>query len=386
MTLPRIPIARPALDAAELEAVAGPLTDGWVVQGPRVKEFEARFGDFAGAPHAVATSSCTTALHLALLALDIGPGDEVIVPALTWVATANVVEMCGARPVFCDVDPSTWNLDLTQLPALLTPRTRAVIAVHLFGLPCDMAALAVAAPGVPVIEDAACGFGARIQGRHVGTFGVAGCFSFHPRKAITTGEGGMVTTTDAALAARCRSLRDHGATAPREAGGGFLLPEFNEVGYNYRLTDIQGAIGIAQMGKANWILAERARRALGYDTLLAGLTVLRTPVVPAGMTHGYQSYVCLFAPEPPTLANVDALNLRRNDVMAALEAEGISTRQGTHAVTTLGVYRKKYGLVPEDFPGALFGDRLTLALPLYPQMTDDEQTRVVEALTRHLGR
>ncbi len=383
--LPKIPIARPAFDEAELRAVAAPLTDGWVVQGPRVRAFEERFGAFVDAPHSVATSSCTTALHLALLALDITAGDEVIVPALTWVATANVVEMCGARPIFCDVDPATWNLDVRLIPGLVTPRTKAIIAVHLFGLPADLAALEAAAPGVPIVEDAACGFGARIGNRHVGTFGVAGCFSFHPRKAITTGEGGMVTTRDPAIAARCRALRDHGATAPRVAGGPFLLPDFEEVGYNYRLTDIQAAIGLAQMDKAEWILRERHHRAAGYDAGLAGVPGLTTPVVPPGVTHGYQSYVCLYAPETPTLDNVEALNARRNALMTRLEAGGISTRQGTHAVTTLGVFRKKYGIRPEDYPGALFGDRLTLALPLYPQMTDEEQARVIDALKAEMG-
>lgn len=385
MTLPVIPIAKPALDEAELRAVAGPLTDGWVVQGPRVKAFEERFAAFTGAPHAVATSSCTTALHLALLALDIGPGDEVVVPALSWVATANAVEMCGARPVFCDVDPETWNLDLSQVESKLGPRTRAIIAVHLFGLPCDVPALAALAPGVPILEDAACGFGAYIGGRHVGTFGYAGCFSFHPRKAITTGEGGMVTTDREDLAARCRSLRDHGASAPRGGATGALLPEFDEVGYNYRLTDIQGAIGVAQMDKAAWILAGRHRCAEAYDTRLAGLAALRLPVTPPGMTHGYQSYVCLFAPEPPTVDNVERLHAERNAFMAELAAQGISTRQGTHAITTLGVYRRKYGVRPEDYPGALFGDRLTIALPLYPQMTEAELDRVAACVRSGLG-
>ena len=381
--MPKIPIARPLLDEAELNAVAEPLADGWVVQGPRVRAFEDRFAAFVGAPHAIAVSSCTTALHLALVALGIGPGDEVVVPALTWVSTANVVEMCGARPVFCDVNSATWNVDVDALERCITPRTRALIVVHLFGRPADMTAIMALAEahGLPVVEDAACGFGARWAGRHVGLFGVSGCFSFHPRKAITTGEGGMLTTTDAALADRYRSLRDHGASRPRDGGGPFLLPTFDEVGYNYRLTDIQAAIGVAQMGKADTILAGRRRFAARYDERLAGLTwLLRPAALPSDAAHGQQSYVCRYA--PPGGLDVDALHAGRNALMAALEGEGIQTRQGTHAVTLLDVYVRKYALDPRSFPGAWAGDRLSMALPLYPQMTEAEHDRVVDALTR----
>lgn len=383
----RVPIAKPLLDEAERLAVLEPLTDGWVVQGPRVKAFEALFGDFVGARHAIATSSCTTALHLGLHALGVGPGDEVVVPALTWVATANMVEVCGARPVFCDVDPRTWNLDVHQLEACLSARTRAVIPVHLFGLAADLAAIeTLTGPrNIPLLEDAACGFGARISGRHVGTLGAMGCFSFHPRKAITTGEGGMIVTNDDALAELCRSLRDHGALRSRDADAPFLLPDFPHVGFNYRLTDIQAAVGVAQMGKAQTILAGRAHRAARYHDLLSGLSWLRRPETPDGLTHGWQSYVCLFAPEEPTIANCTALNARRNYLMADLEARGVTTRQGTHAVTTLTVFQKKYGVVANDYPGALFGDRLTLALPLYPQMTDEEQDYVVSQLQAAFG-
>jgi dTDP-4-amino-4,6-dideoxygalactose transaminase len=379
---PKIPIARPLLDDAELQAVAGPLTDGWVVQGPRVRAFEERFAAFVGAPHAIAVSSCTTALHLALVALGVGPGDEVVVPALTWVATANVVEMCGARPVFCDIDPATWNVNAEGLSACLGPRTRAIIVVHLFGRPADMTAIMALAErhGVPVVEDAACGFGAVWNGRHVGLFGATGCFSFHPRKAITTGEGGMLTTESAALAERYRSLRDHGASKPRDVGGPFLLPAFEEVGYNYRLTDIQAAVGVAQMDKADRILEGRRRFAARYDRLLEPLDWLVRPAgLPEHARHGQQSYVCRFA--PPGVDDLNVLHAGRNRLMAALDAEGIQTRQGTHAVTLLDVYARKYDLRPDAFPGAWIGDRLSLALPLFPQMTEGEHDRVVEMLT-----
>src|SRR4051794_12189298 len=239
----RIPITKPVFGPEELLAVQRPLEAGWVVQGPYVKQFEERFAAFAGAAHAIATTSCTTALHMALAALDVKPGDEVIVPAFTWVSTPNVVEYMGARPVFCDIDLASFNIDVTQIEGLITPRTVGIIPVHLFGLCADMDAITRIAErrGLWIVEDAACGFGARIGDRHCGTFGTLGCFSFHPRKAITTGEGGMVTTADAALAALLSSLRDHGATQSdldrHESRGSYALADYPRVGFNYRMTD-----------------------------------------------------------------------------------------------------------------------------------------------------
>ncbi len=381
-----IPITKPLFGPEEAAAVARPLESGWVVQGPYVKEFEDRFSAYTGAPHSVAASSCTTALHIAVAALGLKPGDEVIVPAFTWVATANVVEYMGARPVFCDVDLATYNIDVRQIESLVTPRTVGVIPVHLFGLCADMGAVldVARARGLWVVEDAACAFGAWYGGRHAGTLGDAGCFSFHPRKSITTGEGGMVTTGSESLDALSRSLRDHGASrsdlARHTGESAFLLSEYPHLGYNYRMTDIQGALGCAQMDRADWILGERRRRAALYDEMLAGLGWLRTQAVPEGYVHGYQAYVCLFRPEEPTAASVARLSERRNRLMSALERRGIATRQGTHAVVLQGYYESKYGLRPEQFPNAYAADRLTLALPLYPQMTDEEQARVCDAL------
>jgi perosamine synthetase len=381
-----IPITKTVLGAEELAAVGQTLDSGWVVQGPFVKRFEEQFSAFTGARHSVAASSCTTALHMAVAALGLKPGDEVIVPAFTWVATANVVEYMGARPVFCDVDLRTFNIDPAAVEPLVTPRTVGVIPVHLFGLCADMTPLLETARrrGLWVVEDAACAFGAWYGGRHAGTLGDMGCFSFHPRKSITTGEGGMVTTGDAGHDELLRSLRDHGASrsdhARHHAQAAFLLSEYNVLGYNYRMTDIQGAIGCAQMDRAGWVLAERARRARRYDELLAPLDWLATPAVPDGCVHGYQAYVCLFRPEGPSPDNVARLHERRNRLMAALEEGGIATRQGTHAVTMQGYYAAKYDLRPEQFPNACLADRLSLALPLYPQMTDDEQDAVVNGL------
>jgi len=382
----KIPITRPFFDAAEREAVIAPLDTGWLVQGPKVAEFERLFADYTGAAHAIATTSCTTALHLALVALGVGPGDEVIVPSLTWVATANVVETAGARPVFVDVCLDTFNIDPDAVARALTPRTRAIVPVSLFGLSAPMdAILGLAADRrIRVLEDDACAIGAYYHGRHAGTRADAGCFSFHPRKAITTGEGGMIVTGDAALAARMRSLRDHGASmsdlARHQSSRSFVLPEFDVVGFNYRMTDLQGAVGVAQMSKLTWIMQERARVARRYDELLADVEWLRKPVTPADSVHGYQSYVCLFAPCVPTIANVDDLHEQRNRLMAAMEQAGIATRPGTHAVHMLGYYRRKYELAAAALPNSLFADRLSLALPLYSQMTDDEQQYVVSTL------
>jgi dTDP-4-amino-4,6-dideoxygalactose transaminase len=383
-----IPITKPVFGDEERRAILGPLDSGWVVQGPRVREFEDRFARFTGAHGCVASSSCTTALHLAVAALGLGVGDEVIVPAFTWVATANVVEYAGATPVFCDIRLSDFNLDVSQLEAIVTPRTVGIIPVHLFGLCADMTAVMAFAERhkLWVVEDAACGFGARINGRHAGTFGDAGCFSFHPRKAITTGEGGMITTGREDIASVTRSLRDHGATrSDRErhgATGAFLLADYPRLGFNYRMTDVQGALGCAQMQRAEWILAERRRVAARYDEGLADVEWLRRPQAEHGFEHGYQAYVCLFAPDQPSLANAAALHERRNALMAALEAQGIATRQGTHAAALVDYYAQRYRLTPEDFPHAWIADRVSLTLPLYPTMTDLEQDTVVEALQR----
>jgi dTDP-4-amino-4,6-dideoxygalactose transaminase len=238
--------------------------------------------------------------------------------------------------------------------------------------------------GLWIVEDAACAFGAWYFGRHAGTLGSAGCFSFHPRKSITTGEGGMLTTADESLARTARSLRDHGASRSdhqrHTAASAFLLADYDRLGYNYRMTDIQGAIGCVQMTRARAVLDGRADRARRYDALLRDLPWLETPFVPDGYVHGYQAYVCLFRPEELTLANIERIEARRNAIMTALEDRGISTRQGTHAAALVGFYRNKYDLVPGDFPLAHIAERASLTLPLYPQMTDAEQDEVVAAL------
>lgn len=385
-----IPITRPYIGPEELAAVQEPLKSGWLVQGPQVKEFEDKFGRFIGAEHAIATTSCTTALHIAVATMGLQPGDEVIVPAFTWVATANVVEYMGARPVFVDIDLATFNLDVTLLEAAITPRTVGVIPVHLFGLAADMGPILELARrhGLWTIEDAACGFGAWYHGSHVGTFGELGCFSFHPRKSITTGEGGMVTTSRADLAATLRSLRDHGASRSdlqrHTQPAGYLLADYDLLGYNVRMTDLQGAIGSVQMDRAGWVLEERHRCAAAYDELLSDLDWLELPVTPTGSVHGFQSYVCLFRPQAPDLASAASLHERRNRLMAALEADGIATRQGTHAAFMQGFYASKYAIPIEALPSAYLADRLSLSLPMYPGMTETELQIVAAALAKSI--
>ena len=382
-TTPVVPIARTSLTEFEIRSVLEPLQTGWLVQGPKVREFEEKWSAFTGAPHSIAVTSCTTALHLSLAALGFGPGDEAIVPAFTWVATANVVEHLGGRVVFCDIDLDTFNLDVSKLESLLTPRTKAIIPVHLFGLAADMdAILAITRPrGIHVVEDAACGFGSYYHGRHVGSLSDTGCFSFHPRKAITTGEGGMITTADAALAERLRRLRDHGAAisdlqrhhGPRP----YLLADHPDAGYNQRMTDLQAALGAAQMGRATDILAERRRLAQRYDEALGDLPWLRLPHAAEGYVHGYQSYPCIFEPEPLTPASIPGVNARRNAWMDRLLKAGISTRPATHAVHMLCFYREKYELQPQDYPNAWAANDCSISIPLFHGMSEAEQAHVI---------
>ena len=387
-----IPITKAIFDETDFAIIQEPLKSGWVVQGRFVKEFEDRFAAMAGARHAVATSSCTTALHIATSALGIGPGDEVIVPGFTWIATPNCVEYMGAKPVFVDVDLRTFNIDVDRIERSITPRTRAIIPVHLFGLCADMAPIMEIARrhDLRVIEDAACSFDSWYRGQHSGTFGEIGAFSFHPRKAITTGEGGMITTQDDRLASLCRTLRDHGASRSdlerHHQKYSFLLAEYHHLGYNFRMTDIQGALGVSQMRKSAQIMASRREGARRYDELLKDFDWLELPYQHPDYVHGFQSYVCLFRPEEPTLAECERLFDCRNGIMGALEEKGIITRQGTHAPPHLHYYAEKYDIEPADFPNSFMAERLSLTLPLFAGMTENESEQVVSALESEFER
>ena len=383
-----VPIARTNLLDSEIQSVIAPLESGWLVQGPKVQDFESKWSIFTGSENSLAVTSCTTALHLSLAALGFGPGDEAIVPAFTWISTANVVEHLGGKVVFCDIDPVTFNMDVSQIEGKISPKTKAILPVHLFGLSADMSPINEIAKrhNLWVIEDAACGFGAKYHGAHVGTLGTTGCFSFHPRKAITTGEGGMVTTSDADLADKIRCLRDHGATMSdlqRHLGAKpYLLADHPEAGYNQRMTDIQGALGSAQMDRAAEIVAERQRLARIYDQAFADLDWLRTPACPEGYQHGYQSYPCMFRPDDLSLSNVKAVNIARNVWMEALQQVGISTRPATHAVHMLSYYKNKYDIRPTDFPNAYISNDCSISLPLFHGMSEAEQDYVIDSVIK----
>jgi dTDP-4-amino-4,6-dideoxygalactose transaminase len=384
MTARTIPITRPSFGPSEFEAVKATLDSGWVLQGPRVAEFETRFAAMVGSEHAVAMSSCTTALHASVVALGAGPGDEVVVPAFTWVATANVVEQTGAKPVFADIDLDTFNLDERGVPNLITDRTVGIVPVHLFGLSADLESVSDALTGraLWMLEDAACGLGAERRGEHVGTTGQIGCFSFHPRKSITTGEGGMAVTDDARLAGILRSLRDHGSEplAIADEPASAAMPCFPRLGFNYRMTDIQGAIGVAQLERANAFIEARQRIAARYDQGLGDLDWLRIPRVPDGHTHAYQSYVLLVTLDTPTDLPSERAAQARDGLMRTLERAGIGCRPGTHAPPLTDFYRERYGYRPEDFPAAAIAERLSVALPIFPGLHDDEIDYVIDSI------
>tara|TARA_S200002703_G_scaffold158854_1_gene170386 strand:- start:139 stop:1290 length:1152 start_codon:yes stop_codon:yes gene_type:complete len=372
-----IQIALPSTGEDEWQAVRDPILSGWLTQGPKVAEFEKRFAGMHEVPHALATTSCTTALHLALAALGVGPGDEVIVPAFTWVATANVVLYCGATPVFADVNPLNYNLDVEDALARVTERTRAVIPVHLFGLCADIDHLRQGLPeDVAIIEDAACAAGARYKGRWAGGLGDFAAFSFHPRKSITTGEGGMLTSANTELAELAGKLRNHGAEISEEqrhnGARPYLLPDFNMLGFNYRMTDLQGAVGLVQLEKLNQFIDERSRWAGWYQEQLADIGWLSCPKEPEIGRHAWQAFV----------VRVDSDNapLSRNDLMDRLQKAGVATRPGTHAVHMLKYYVDRFGFKPDDFAGARDCDSNTMAIPLHNRMTATDYQYVVNEL------
>ena len=353
------------------------IESGWLTQGPKVAAFERDFAKYHNVRYAIACTSCTTGLHLTLAALGIGPGDEVVIPAFTWIATANVVLYCGATPVFVDVDLNTFNMDPAEIAGKITERTKAIIPVHLFGLCADMEAIRALVPDtVKIIEDAACASGARHRDQFAGGIGDAGVFSFHPRKSITTGEGGMVTTNDSALAERVDALRNHGASLSEEkrhlGAHPYILPDFEVLGFNYRMTDLQGAVGVVQLGKLSRFIDERSEWAAFYRDKLGHLEWLRLPEEPAHGLHAWQAFV--------TTVDSQMAPFSRNEIMDRLQQKGISVRPGTHAVHMLSLYKNKYGLSSNEFPRARYCDESTMAIPLHNRMTSEDYDYVVEAL------
>ncbi len=371
-----IQISQPMMGQEEWEATKEPIFSGWITQGPKVAEFEKLFAQRHKVKHALAVSNCTTALHLALVALDIKAGDEVIVPAFTWVSTANVIMYCNATPVFVDIDIKTFNIDCSQILKKITSRTKAIIPVHLFGLCANIDEIRRIAPQLKIVEDGACAAGAGIEDRPAGSLGDIGCFSFHPRKSVTTGEGGMLTTNDDKLAERMNMLRNHGASVSEEqrhkGPKPYILPEFDMVGFNYRMTDIQGAVGVVQIKKLDKFIDERQKWADYYSQEFSSIPWLHVPYIPKGYKHGWQSYVLLI--------DESKSPMKRNDMMEYLQQNGISTRPGTHAVHMLGFYKKTFNIKSQDFPGAYAANEYSMSIPLHNKMTEEDFRYVVEKI------
>jgi perosamine synthetase len=370
-----IPVARPYVGAEEEQAVIEVLRSGWLTQGPRVAEFEAKFSEYIGCKYSVAVSSCTTALHLALVASGIGPGDEVICPSLSFIATANSITYAGATPIFGDIDPHTYNLDPERIEEVVSPRTKAILVVHQIGLPAEMIAiLAVAAKhGLAVIEDAACAIGSEYDGNLIGKpLGSMACFSFHPRKVLTTGEGGMITTNDSQLAERLRRLRQHAMSmsdVARHNAKQVSAETYDEVGFNFRMTDMQAAVGITQLGRLDAFLQRRRYLAARYTESLRTLPWLQTPIVPAGSLSNYQSYMVRLK---------DGSAAERDAIMQELLEKNISSRRAIMAIHRELPYRSARwdeGLEQTN----LVADT-GFILPLFHQMTDSDQDYVVEAV------
>lgn len=369
-----IPITRLSLGEEEASAAADVIRSGWLMNGPRTAEFEALVADYVGARHAIAVSSATTAIHLALLAAGVGPGDEVICPSYTFIATANAIRYCGATPVFVDIDPRTYDIDAALIEPAITERTTAILPVSQIGLPADIPAVMDVAQrhGLKVVEDAAPSLGASIDGRRLGAISDFTCFSFDARKILTTGEGGMITTDDEEAATRIRLLRAHAAsvsTADRDRASRIVLETYPEVGFNFKITDIQSAIGVVQMGRIADVIAERVRLGHRYDDLLAGQELVETPHVPAGYQHVYQSY------------NVRLRGDRSQEqVMHAMMELGVATRR-IFAIHDQPAYAD---LPQVPLPRTEEAAARTILLPMFVGLTDDEQDQVVTALEKCL--
>lgn len=370
-----IPVARPFIGTEEEHAVVEALRSGWITQGPRVAEFEKAFSTYIGCAHAVAVSSCTTALHLALIASGIGAGDEVICPSLSFIATANSITYAGATPVFCDINLATYNLDPSEIVKLITPRTKAILVVHQIGLAAEMnAILAISREyGLTVIEDAACAIGSEYEGSLIGKpLGTLACFSFHPRKILTTGEGGMITTNDPSLADKLRKLRQHAMSlsdVARHTAKQVATETYDEVGYNFRMTDMQAAMGIVQLNRLQDFLQRRRSLALRYDEALDSFPWLETPRVPRNCRHNYQSYM---------IRLIDSSSIKRDLIMQEMLEKNISTRRAIMAIHREAPYRSARW--ENTLSRTNLATDTALILPLFHQMTDADQDYVIETL------
>jgi perosamine synthetase len=371
-----VPFARPSLTGAEGRAVAEVIASGWLSQGPRVQEFETAFAARVGAAEAVATTSCTTALALALYVSGVGRGDEVIIPSLSFIATANAVWHCGARPVFADIDPSTYNLDPVAAERAITPRSRAILPVHQVGLPADVDAFLELGErqGLAIVEDAACAIGATYKGQPIGSLGPLSCFSLHPRKVITTGEGGMIATQDHELAARLRRLRQHAMDVSdlvRHGARDVVVEGYPERGWNARMTDMQAALGLCQLEALDRILERRRQLAERYTRALERIPGIDPPYDPPFAVRTWQSYCVRLGAGAP---------VGRTELMRRLLRDGISTRRGVMAIHQEPAYAGRYTGLEHTEAAA----RDVLMLPLFPGLSEQQQDYVIERLAADL--
>lgn len=372
----RIPCFKATTGVEEWKALREILVKGDLSQGEKVASWETAFAKRQRVKQAIATNNSTSALHLILLALGVGEGDEVIIPALAWVAVANVVVYCGATPVLVDVDRETYNLDVQEVANQVNKRTKAIIVVHSFGLCADLKAIAGVAPDIPIVEEASAALGSRYYNQYAGSFGVAGAFSFHPQQLITTGEGGMITTKDPELAAKVMILRNHGASdsaVVEEIGDKpYLTPSFQYLGFHYNMGEIQAAIGLTQLPKLDEYLIWRQKWAKFYHEELGEIAWLKTPQTPDYCTHSWQKYVCYVDEETAPLS--------RNEIMELLSIQGIDTRPASLAIHLLAYYQVRFGFEANDYPVARDCANYTFAIPLHSQMRSEDFAYIVKTL------
>ena len=376
----KIPIAKPYLDKDDAANAYDVVLSGWVTQGPKVAEFEQKFAEYTGAKYAVAVSNCTTALHLAMLMHNIGIGDEVICPSMSYIATANCIIYTGATPVFAEVDPKTYNISVEDAEKKITDKTKAILIVHQIGYPADIDAFHALGKkyNLPIIEDAACAAGSEYKAKKIGSHSELVCFSFHPRKVITTGDGGMITTSNPKFNERLRLLRQHGMSVNdrvRHNSDKVIMEDHLEVGYNYRMTDIQAAVGIKQLEKLDMIVAERRKLGQRYNEALADIDTIRTPKEEEGYFTNYQTYSVYLKPEFP---------LERNDLMQAMLDEGIATRRGIMTSHRESAY-KETSMAQTPLPKSEEAADRSICLPLYYPMDKEDQERVISAFRRLAG-
>jgi len=373
-----IPIAKPYLTKDEAQSAYDTILSGWVTQGPKVEEFEKQFCEYTGADHAVAVSNCTTALHLAMIAAGIQPGDEVICPSMSYIASSNSIKYAGGKPVFAEVNPVTYNIDPVHAETLITDKTKAILIVHQIGMPADIDAFKKISEkhNVKLIEDAACAAGSSYKGKKIGSHSELVCFSFHPRKVITTGEGGMITTSNESFYKRMKLLRQHGMSVDNRArhqSEKLIFEDHVEVGYNYRMTDIQGAIGIMQLEKLDRIIDERRKIVKRYLEELSDIDCIRLPFEADGYFSNYQSFSIYLKKNAP---------LSRNELMQKMLDTGIATRRGIMNAHKETAYKSEYKNT--KLPMSEDAADNSIMIPLYIPMSDDDVSKVISVLRGQL--